>query len=194
MAPRPSSPRLSPLERESASEAAREQLDRHATGGRVLNIFRTLAHHPDLLRRWSVFATHVLNKSTLSPRERELAILRTGWLCGSEYEWGQHVLIGLRDGLDDGDVRRLADGPEAAGWTPGERDLLRAVDQLHEKQRIEDDTWQRLAERLSTQQLLDLVFAVGQYTLVCMALRTLGVERDAGVPGFEDTAGKRPAS
>ena len=48
---------------------------------RPLNIFATLAHHPKLLKRWLVFGNHVLAKSTLPARDRELLILRTGWRC-----------------------------------------------------------------------------------------------------------------
>ena len=83
------------------------------TSGRVLNIFRTLAHHPKLLRRWTVFGNHVLFKSTLPPRERELIILRIGWLCRSEYEFGQHTRIGRQAGLTDDEILRITVGPDA---------------------------------------------------------------------------------
>ena len=52
---------------------------------------KTMANHPDLAKRWMVFANHILGKSTLSVRDRELVILRIGYLCQSGYEWGQHV-------------------------------------------------------------------------------------------------------
>jgi alkylhydroperoxidase family enzyme len=152
--------------------------------GRPLNIFTTLARHPKLLRRWTVFGSHVLMKSTLPVRERELAILRIGWLCRSEYEWGQHVLIARRAGIPEADIERVAAGPDAAGWSAPDATLLRAVDELWEDAFIRDPTWQALAERWSTQQLIDLVFAVGQYTLVSMALNTLGVQLDEGLPRF----------
>ena len=68
-------------------------------GKGVINIQRTLAHHPKLLNRWRVFGNHVLLKSSLPFRDREILILRIGWLCGSEYEWGQHVEIGKKQDL-----------------------------------------------------------------------------------------------
>ena len=188
----PTSPRLEPRAVEELDDETAELLRRNAIGGRVLNIFGTLAHHPDLLRRWLVFATHVLRKSTLAPRERELVILRIGWLCRSDYEWGQHVLIGREAGLTDDEIRAIADGPEAPMWSELDRLLLRATDELHGNARIGDETWNALSDLLSPQQLLDLVFAVGQYNLVSMALNSFGVERDEGVPGFEQTAGRSP--
>jgi len=153
-------------------------------GSEMLNIFATLAHHPQLLRRWLVFANHVLGKSTLPARERELVILRIGWLCRAEYEWAQHAVIGERMGLSDEEMRRIAEGPEAPGWGPVDRALLRATDELHADAFISDETWSALSRCFDTQQLMDLVFTVGQYNLVSMVLNTLGVQLDPGIEGF----------
>jgi alkylhydroperoxidase family enzyme len=150
----------------------------------VLNIFRTLAHHPKLLKRWTVFGNHVLFKSTLPPRERELIILRIGWLCRSEYEFGQHTRIGRQAGLTEEEICRIAIGPDAKGWSESDADLLRATDELHHDSRVSDATWKRLAARWNTQQMLDILFAVGQYTLVSMVLNSAGVQLDPGVDGF----------
>jgi alkylhydroperoxidase family enzyme len=181
---RVSEPRLRPLPEAERDADAQEVLSRAARDGRVLNIYATLARHPKLLKRWSVFGAHVLYKNTLPPRERELLILRTGWLCRSEYEWGQHVLIGKAAGVTDEEIARVKEGPDAAGWAEPDRALLRAADELIGDAFISDATWQALAERFDTQQLIDVVFTVGQYNLVSMALNTLGVQLDEGVPGF----------
>jgi len=176
-------PRIPPLsddELEGSSLAIMQPL---LDAGRPWNIFRTLSHHPDLARRWMVFANHVLYKSTLPPRERELAILRVGWLCGSEYEFGQHRLIGIEAGLSADEVERVKAGPDA-DWSDLERLVLQATDELHHDQVISDDTWAGLSRHWSTEQLMDLVFAVGQYTLVSMALRTFGVPLDGFLDGF----------
>jgi alkylhydroperoxidase family enzyme len=184
-------PRIAPLPEADWDEETRAMLRSSgpAGGARVLNIFATLAHHPKLLKRWLVFGNHVLAKSSLPPRERELVILRVGWLCRAEYEWGQHVVIGRASGLGEAEIRRIAEGPTAAGWNALDRLLLQAVDELHADAMIDDATWKALAERLSTQQLIDLLFAVGQYTLVSMALNTLGVQLEPGVDGFPSQPG-----
>ncbi len=172
-------PRIPPLSDDQLAPEVRERF-----GDRILNIFRTLAHHPKLMKRWLVFGNHVLYKSTLSPRDRELVILRVGWLCQSGYEWAQHVEIGKRAGILDEEILRIADGPDAAGWSPAEADLLRAADELHADSFIGDTTWNSLCQHYSTEQLIDLVFTVGQYQLVSMALNTLGVQLDEGLSGF----------
>lgn len=176
---RPSAPRLEPLD----PSALDEETQAYVPPG-ALNIFRTLAHHPKLLKRWLVFGAHVLGKNTVPERERELAILRVGWRCGSEYEFGQHTVIGRHSGVTDAEIVALTRDLDAHPWTDTERTLLRAVDELHDDQCISDATWTALAATWSNEQLLDLVFTVGQYTLVSMALNTLGVELDPGVPGF----------
>jgi alkylhydroperoxidase family enzyme len=140
--------------------------------------------HPGLLKRWLVFGTHVLVKSTLPARERELLILRVGWRRRCEYEFGQHVAIGRTAGLSDAEIERVTQGPDAPGWSELERALLRAADELVDDAFLSDQTWRALAAHYDTRQLIDLVFTVGQYDLVSMALNTLGVQLDEGVPRF----------
>jgi 4-carboxymuconolactone decarboxylase len=179
-----SKPRLEPTTEADWDDETRETLERLKVDGRVFNIFRTLAAHPKLLKQWLVFGNYILNKSTLPPRERELLILRIGWLCRAEYEWGQHVVIGKRAGLTDEEIDRIKEGPEAAGLSEFDATLLRAVDELRAQAFISDPVWSALSARYDAQQLLDLVFTVGQYNLVSMALNTLGVRLDEGIAGF----------
>jgi alkylhydroperoxidase family enzyme len=148
-----------------------------------MNIFATLAHHPKLLKRWLVFGNHVLNKSTLPARERELAILRVGWRCGSDYEFGQHTVIGRREGITDDEVARLT-VESLEGWSDTDAAIVRAADELVADHTLSDDTWEQLNRTWSTQQVMDLVFAVGQYVLTSMALNSFRVQREDGVPGF----------
>lgn len=172
-------PRLAPTTEADWDEETRALLD----GLGRLNIFTTLAHHPKLLKRWLVFGGHVLARSTLPERERELLILRVGWRCGSEYEFGQHTIIGRRSGLTDEEVARLA-AEGLDGWSDDDAALVRAADELVAEKAIGDETWAALTARWDDQQVIDLVFAVGQYVLVSMALNTFRVQRDEGVPGW----------
>ena len=178
-------PRVPPLDPEALTEEQREIAIKSSPGDAgLLNITKTLVRHPKLLKRWNVFAGHVLVKSSLPPREREIAILRVGWLCRAEYEWAQHVVIGRQCGLDDEEIERIKAGSGAPGWTAHESAILRATDELHEDSFVRDETWTALAATWSEEQLMDFVFAVGQYHLVSMALNTLGVQIDPGLRGF----------
>ncbi len=175
-------PRLQPL---SAADDPRleEMFAKGLNGpdGTPLNIFGTLAHHPDMLRRWLVFATHVLSKNTLNERDRELLILRTGWNCRSRYEFSQHVIIGRRCGITEAEIEMVKDGADA-GWGERDRLLIVAADQLHDHTTISDPVWQALSAHYSTEQMLDLIATVGNYHVVAMFLNATGVQLDEGVP------------
>ena len=180
---RVSKPRITPLAAADWDATAKELMGRFDT--EPLNIFKTLANHSELAKRWMVFANHVLGKSTLAIRERELVILRIGYLCRSGYEWGQHVLIARRAKITDDEIRRIKAGPDAKGWSDVDRLLMQATDELHGDAHVSDVTWQGLAKRFNTKQLMDIVFTVGQYNLVSMALNSFGVQADPGLPGFD---------
>jgi len=180
-----SQPRLEPLAESQWDGELLEILEKSRMRGRVLNIFRTLAHHPKLLKRWQVFGGHLLNKSTLPPRDRELLILRIAWLRRGEYEWGQHAIIGKQAGLTDEEIRLIPEGPEAAGWAEQDRLLLLAVEDLHADSRLSDAVWEALSARYTKQQILDLLFTVGQYAMLAMVLNSLGVQLDEGIEGFD---------
>ena len=180
-------PRIEPVDPQDLDEETRRVLD--SFENEPLNIFRTLARHPKLLKRWLVFANHVLGKSTLPVRERELIILRIGWLCRAGYEWGQHVLIGLECGLTEAEIQAIKAGADAGSFDERDQALLRAVDDLHRDAHVSDATWAALAAHYDDQQLMDIVFTIGQYNLVSMALNSFGVQAEAGLPRLDDSPG-----
>jgi alkylhydroperoxidase family enzyme len=151
---------------------------RDATSPKGLHAMGVLAHHPELTAAFYQLIRHALYFSTLSPRQRELLVLRVAHLRQSAYEWAQHVYQGGVAGLGPDDIDRVRTGPGADGWTPLERALLSAADELVATARIQDATYAVLAEDLDVQQLMDVVFTVGAYEVFAMALRTFDVELD----------------
>jgi alkylhydroperoxidase family enzyme len=145
---------------------------------KALNALGTLAHHPALTRAFNVFNGHVQFATTLSPRQRELVILRVAALRHSDYEWAQHVVLAGDAGMSGEEIARVAEGSDAPGWSPLERAMLTAVDELVAEAMVADGTWAVLAGELDEQQLMDLVFTVGAYDLLAMAFRSFGVELD----------------
>jgi len=182
-------PRVRPTTDADWDDDSRPLLERLERDGRRLNIFRTMARHPKLFKRWMVFANHVLGGSTLPAREREIAILRVGVRCGSGYEWAQHVAIARAAGVTDEQIRRIAgllDHPHdtAEDWSESDATIVRATDELLDDRFISESTWAALSERWSEQQRMDLVFCVGQYTTVSMALNSFGVQLEADAERF----------
>lgn len=185
--PRPKSPRVLPLNDGTASPEQIQLMEGLKRKGRVWNVFATFCQHTTLAKFWLPFATYVLRDNTVPPREREILILRIGWLCQSEYEWAQHVRIGKRTGLSDDEIRGISEGAESPRLKDADRLLVRATDELHEDACLTDATWQALAKVYNQNQLIDLVFTVGQYNLVSMALNSFGVQLDDDLDGFEKT-------
>ena len=183
--PTETAPRIQPLSPEAAADLL--------GGARPLNIFLTLAKNEDLYAAFLSLGSYLLSrKGTIPRREREVVILRVGWNSGSDYEFGQHTLIGLHVGLTDDEISRLAtDGVD--GWSATDAPLVAMCDELCRDNVVSDGTWGRLAERWSEPQLLELLVLAGFYRLVSGFLRSVGVQREPGTPGFPaapDEAGR----
>jgi len=176
-------PRIQPLQKDELTTEQRELLDLLGQAAH-LNVFKTLIRCPKLFQRILALAGYVHQESALPSRDRELLILRIAWLCQAEYEWSHHAISGKQAGLTDQEILRITKGPNAEGWNPFDASLLQAVDELHKNAFISNSTWVALAEQYTEQQLMDLIFAVGTYNLVSMALNSFGVQLDEGVTGF----------
>jgi alkylhydroperoxidase family enzyme len=176
-----SKPRIPPLEDGEMNDEQREALEPMAQGGRVINIFRTLARAPKALTRFQQWGAYVLSRrNSLPAREREIVILRVGFLCKSGYEFTQHTAIGLREGLSREEIAAIKTGADAGNWTPAEQALIRAADDLVSNFFVSDATWAALGQHFDEKQCMDVVFTTGQYTQVSMFLNSFGVQLEPG--------------
>ncbi|MFI6322425.1 carboxymuconolactone decarboxylase family protein [Nonomuraea sp. NPDC050556] len=174
-------PRVAPLAESEWDDETRALLEPLRVRGQVGNIFATLVRHRELFARWLPFGSQLLEKGRLGARDRELLILRTASNCGAPYEWGHHVRIGARAGITEPELQRIAEGPDAPGWSAQDATLLRAADELHRDSRLSETTWAALAERFDAEDLVELTMLVGHYTMVAFALNSLGVQLEPGV-------------
>jgi AhpD family alkylhydroperoxidase len=143
------------------------------------NLFLTLGRHRRLFRGWLRFAGRLMPGGKLPRRETELVILRVAHLRDCAYEFSHHVRLGKRAGVGDEDVRRVVAGPAEAGWSPRERALLQATDELHATGDLSDDAWAALREHLDERRLIELVLLVGHYEMLATFLTTLRIQPDA---------------
>jgi alkylhydroperoxidase family enzyme len=139
-----------------------------------LNIFKTLEHNEGLSKAFRRLGAHLLGAGVLPARERELVILRVGWRCGSEYEFGQHHVIGTAQGLTDAEINRLADCGSGE-WDEGDRTLVAMADELCETDAVSEGTWNSLSQRWSSAELLELLVLAGFYRMVSGMLNSVGV-------------------
>jgi alkylhydroperoxidase family enzyme len=139
------------------------------------NLLATLVRHPKLTRAFLRFNNHLLFSSTLPPRLRELTVLRVAHRHGSEYEWRHHVRMGKEVGLTDEVIDGIQHGEASDDL---DQAILHAVDELQDQSVISDATWAALSEHLDERQRMDLVFTIGCYGALAMAINTFGVEPD----------------
>jgi alkylhydroperoxidase family enzyme len=143
-----------------------------------LNAMGVLAYHPVLTEAYNNLVSHALYFSSITPRQRELLVLRVAHLRDATYEWAQHVYQAGVVGISPEEIACVRVGPVAEEWTPLERALLSAADELVADARIGDGTYATLSAALDTEQLMDVVFIVGTYEVFAMALRTFDVQLD----------------
>lgn len=166
-------PRIAPME-PPYSEAVTTALARLMPEGvPPLALFRTLAKSERVFSR--LMAGGLLDKGSLTLRERELVIDRTCWRCGSEYEWGVHVaFFGERVRLTPEEIRGLCtEDVEATPFSPRERLLLRLCDALHATSTVPDALWAELAREWSEAQLLELLALAGYYHTISFLTNAL---------------------
>jgi alkylhydroperoxidase family enzyme len=180
----PEKPRLHPVDEADLQEKTLASLAPYRDqDGRIYAIWATLAHHEDALRRYLVFSNHVLGKNTLPLKSRELMILRIAARAQAAYEWDQHVRIARRAGLAGETILAAATGAWD-GLDDLDRVLLTATDSLVDRQGVDDELWDRLTAHLSTEQIIDVLYTVGQYLTIATVINTLGVrtEGDLALP------------
>ncbi len=184
-------PRLVPLTESQWNEEQLKVLSQYKReDGSILNVLSTLGRHPKLLDRYSPFINYIMGEQTLPDRDREILILRIGWLCKAKYEFGHHSIFGKNAGLTDEDILRITKGAEAPGWNISEAALIQATDELYNDAIISDATWKILSKNYTEEQLIDVIFTVGQYNMVSWALNSLGVQLEEGVSGFPEESRK----
>ena len=172
-------PRLAPMAPEEWDEL--QVLLADVAGGpeHALNIFTTLGRHPELFRAFVTFGGALLD-GRLPARTRELSILRTAARCGADYEWHHHAAAAAQVGVSDEDIAALhlplADHP----WPEADLVVLRAVDEMHDRWALSDDTWTAMHGAVGDAGAIELVLLVGQYHLVALALRSLRIGPEGG--------------
>ena len=174
--------RMPPLTPQTSTAEANEMFERWRTGafkGSDQNpVLWTFAHHPELANLFSALNIHLLSTSTLPVRQRQIAIMRTAWLCETRYMWSSHLRTSLRRGIEPELFGPLQVGASDPYFTAFERTVIDATEDLVRNRFVSDTHWQALAAQWSNSQLLDFLFTVGTYVLLAGVMRSTGVERE----------------
>ena len=179
---RVSSPRLTPLAEGEWTDVHKTIVAKYAADGRPGNALRTLLNIPALADSFLSFPAYLTKGSTLSPRHRELLILRTAWLLNNDYIWSEHVPAARTAGLTAGDVRRVAEGPDARGWSAFEATLLRVADQLFRNSFVNDADYKAMTAEFDVHHTMDAVMTVADFLTLGSMYNALGIQPDPWNP------------
>lgn len=175
-------PRVSLVQKEEAHPPIKEMFQKmEDNGARILNLFRVVAHHPRMGREFLRLGNAILFHGDLSPRLRELAILRVGYLTGATYEWTQHVHIALRVGVSKEQIDDIGTWPDSSLFDAQERAVLQYADEVVQTVKASDQAFSRLRDFLNERQVVELTITVGYYGMVARVLESLEIELEDGL-------------
>jgi AhpD family alkylhydroperoxidase len=177
-------PRITPGGRRELGPAiwAVARIAGRATGTEPPNLFTTLGRHRRLFWGWLWFAGRLMPRGKLPRRDTELVILRVAHLRDCTYEFEHHARLGRRAGVLEDDVQRVMEGPSADGWSPRERAILNAVDELHETGDLGEAAWSALQMHLDERHLIELCMLIGHYEMLATTIAALRIQPDAKPP------------
>lgn len=144
----------------------------------ISHVFRLMLQHPGLFQCQIDTALQLFENGLISPRDRELAILRVAWWSRAPYEWGEHVRIAKRCEITNEEIARVQKGSSALGWNDHDRAIICGVEELLGDQMISDETWAVLRRTWNEKQLIEFPYLVGQYFLIAMLQNSLRVGLD----------------
>jgi len=171
--------RVKMVHKDQASQQLKEIYDKiEHNGARVLNLYRVLAHNPDVLLNHMRLGNSLITKSGLSPRLRELAILRVASITGSEYEWAQHYPVALEIGIRHEQIEAISHWSESTEFSDEEQAVLRYTDEVEQNVRVQDETFRTLRQHLNEQNIVELTVSVGYWGMVARLLVSLQVDVD----------------
>lgn len=182
-------PRIAPVASEELDDEALALIVevRAGAGAPPMDIvpeyMRTIIKHPRIFKCQMELGS-VLFNGLISGRERELAVLRVGWLCQAPYEWGQHVWIGKRLGLSSAEIARVQTGSQAPEWTAHEAAILRGVEELIEDKALSNATWETLAQTWDEAQMIEFPMLIGQYVATAYVQNSLRIALEGGNAGL----------
>jgi alkylhydroperoxidase family enzyme len=159
------------------------------------NAFRMLANHPDLARHVFGLLTMLSSRNKLDTRLRELIIMRLAWRTGSEYAWTQHYRIATQAGVMAEELVALRDWQSSDRFHPADRAVLAAADDTCERGAISDAVWAQCEQALHEPAvLIEMVVAIGNWTLFSQLLQSLRVPLEPGVMPWPPDGKAPPAA
>jgi alkylhydroperoxidase family enzyme len=172
--------RISPIDQAKLSPAALKIYDPTGAGRPIISLYRTYARHTAMAGPRQLQSFHINSKTTLSPREKDMTIVRIAWLSGGDYPWAEHIVGVRREGAAEEEIKRLS-SPGNAGWSAQEAAMVQAIDEIYAADKISDETWKALKASYNDNQILDLLVTATGYRMTAMTGNAFGVQLQDGM-------------
>jgi 4-carboxymuconolactone decarboxylase len=171
--------RVEMIQKNQASPEVKELYSKlEKNGTRILNLYKVLAHNSHVLRNFLRLGNSLLTRAELSPKLRELAILRIAHLAGSEYEWTQHYPIALEMGVSHEQAKAISHWSDSTDFADEENAVLQYTDEVTQNVEVKDETFRALRQYLSEQKIVELTLSIGYWGMVARLLVPLQVDID----------------
>ncbi len=165
------------LQNDQLDPKVREMFEKiEGAGGQIVNLYRVLAHAPEICRAFIRFGNRLLFKGALPPKLRELAILLVSERTDSDYERTKHRAIAARCGVSDAQIAAVAGWEASTEFDERERALLRYTDEVTRQVRASEQTFAEVSKHFDEQALVELTTTIGFYGMVSRILENLQVE------------------
>ena len=185
--------RVQMVQKEQAPPEIKEIYNKiEASGAKVINLYRVLAHNPDVMRNFLRLGSSLLARTELSPKLRELAILRIARLTGSEYEWAQHYPIALEAGVSHEQADSILHWSSSTNFSDKERAVLQYTDEITQNVDVKDETFRTLQQHLNEQCIVELTLSIGYWGMAARLLVPLQVDIDTrSIGSVQELTGRK---
>jgi 4-carboxymuconolactone decarboxylase len=145
----------------------------------VAGPFAVLLHSPEVARRTAELGAFIRFESSLLPADRELVILTLARELDCRFEWAAHVPEARAAGVRAEAIAAVGTRQAPEGLTPGEAEIVRYVQELLRRHRVDEARLAPLLARLGERGLVELTATVGYYAMLACALNAFGLEPGA---------------
>jgi len=185
--------RVKLIQKEQAPPEMKELLQQvEDNGARIINLYKVLANSPHVARNVIRLGNSLIGRTTLSPKLRELTIMRIAKLCDCEYEWVQHTPVALQSGVSQAQLDAIGSWKESSSFDEEERAVLQYVDEVAQNIKVADATFEALNKHLNEQDIVEITLAIGWWGMLARLFVPLEVEVDERSAGSAaDLIGRR---
>ncbi len=157
--------RISKLDRDEVSAETAARYDKaFAQRGNVPNMFRVMAHRPEIFATMQAHFAAVLNTGTVSTKLKELIIVRTSQVNDTPYCLASHTILARNLGWSDEQLAHLAEWRERADFTAAEKAALRLAETVtRDAHSVTDEQFAALLGFYSEGEIVELLCAIGLF-------------------------------